>query len=285
MSDDTGRTWPFFAPSERASVDQALDLAGVGAGTHVIDLGCGDGQVLLVAAERGARATGIEADPELVEEARANLTAAGVEATLLCADLFDPDLDLAADVWFTYLAPATLQRLVPRLERFGRGPLVTVDFAVPGRVPTKVAGAARRYSLPGRRRAVGELGWPAAGTLVTAVPDHLSLTCLDVVHPGGRVTARAAGGLRDAVSVYAGADHLDAPAALAVDLRWEPAPEGTILTGTLQVRGLDPQPTFVVYTDDDHGTWDLTTDEVASLRRALRRTTPPATLAELLDAR
>ena len=163
-------------------MEAALDLAGVSSGDRVIDLGCGDGQVLLAAARRGATVSGIEADPDLAEEARGNLAGAGVEAEIRTGDLFDPGLPLDADVFFTYLAPATLQRLLPRLAPHRSARLVTVDFDVPGLTPTRRSGSARLYVLPGRRRPVGAPGWPCAGTLVATVPDHQSLSCLDVGH-------------------------------------------------------------------------------------------------------
>ena len=288
MSSDTATTaatWPFWAPSEAEAVATALDLAEVGPGVRFVDLGCGDGQVLLAAAERGASVAGIEADPELVAEAEAHLSDAGVEGTVTSADLFDPDLELDADVFFTYLAPATLQRLRPALARRRGARLVTVDFAVPGLTPTRRAGAARLYQLPGRRRPRSEPGWSTAGTLVATVPDCQSLTCLDLVHPGGPISVRLGGELTDVASVLAGADHLEEPGELAIDLRWEPMPTGTVVHGAVEVTGADDHAVFVIAGEaEDEGVWELGAGAVSSLRRALRGAQPPATLAELLDA-
>lgn len=264
---------------------RALDLAAVSPGDHVIDLGCGDGQVLLAAARRGAAVSGIEADPELAEQARANLAGAGIDAEIRTGDLFDPDLDLDGDVFFTYLAPATLQRLLPSLLPHRGARLVTVDFDVPGLTPTRRSGDARLYVLPGRRRRVGEPGWPCAGTLVATVPHHQSLSCLDLVHPGGPTSVRLSAGLDDVATVLPGSSHLDGPAHLAVDVRWEPMEEGTVVGGVVRAAALDDHGLFVIATDhEDEGMWELTPDAVDALDRALRRRQPPSTLSELLAA-
>ncbi|MDZ7675130.1 MAG: methyltransferase domain-containing protein [Acidimicrobiales bacterium] len=278
------RTWPFWAPSQGEAVEEALDLAGVGTSDRLVDLGCGDGQVLLAASKHGASVAGIEADPELVEEARQHLDDAGVDADLWVGDLFDPDLELDADVFFAYLAPATLQRLLPALQPHPRTKLVTVDFDVPGLVPTKRSGAARLYTLPGRRRRVPSPGWPCAGTLVAADPECQSLSCLDLVHPGGPVGVKLSRNFASLATAVSGADHLDGPAHLAVDLRWEMLEEGAVAAGAVRVTGVEEHALIVVATEEDDGMWELTEGAVQGIRRALRRKHKPATLAELLDA-
>lgn len=283
-TDDTARTWPFWAPSRAEAVDAALDLAEVGTGTRLVDLGCGDGQVLLAAARRGAVVAGIEADEDLVAEARANLAGAGVEADVRLGDLFDPDLVLDADVLFSYLAPATLQRLLPRLRRERGARLVSVDFDVPGLVPSRRAGAARLYRLPGRRRPPGRPGWPSAGTFVATVADVQSLSCLTATHPGGPTRVRAGRPLAAVATALSGADALDGPGELAVDLRWEGAPAGTFAGGAVRVEGLDDHWVFVLHTDEEEAVWELSDAGVAGLRRALRRARPPVTVPEVLAA-
>jgi SAM-dependent methyltransferase len=280
---DTARTWPFWAPSHAEAVDAALDLAGVGPGVHVLDLGCGDGQVLLAAARRGATVSGVEADADLVAEAREHLTAAGVEAEVRQGDLFDPATDIGADVLFSYLAPATLQRLLPRIAETG-ALLVTVDFDVPGLVPAKRSEAARLYRLPGRRRKVKDPGWPTAGTLVATVPDVQSLSCLEATHPGGATRVRADAGLASVATVLSGADHVEGTGPLAVDLRWEGKPAGTFAGGAIQVEGLPDHHVFVLHTDEEESVWELSTDGVAGLQQALLATERPSTVAEVLQA-
>lgn len=280
---DTARTWPFWAPSQADAVEAALDLAGVGPGVHLLDLGCGDGQVLLAAARRGATVAGVEADADLVAQAQQHLAEAGVDADVRPGDLFDPAVDVRADVLFSYLAPATLQRLLPRIAETG-APLVTVDFDVPGLVPARRSGPARLYRLPGRRRKVGPAGWPTAGTLVATVPDVQSLSCLEAVHPGGPTHVRADAGLAAVATVLSGADHLDDAGALAVDLRWEGKPAGTFAGGAIHVDGLDDHHVFVLHTEEEESVWELTADGVAGLRQALLAAERPSTVAEVLAA-
>src|SRR5690242_11484619 len=64
---DTSQTLAPFVPSPQPIVNLMLDLAGVKAGELVIDLGCGDGRVLITAAQRyKARGIGIEISGRLV---------------------------------------------------------------------------------------------------------------------------------------------------------------------------------------------------------------------------
>lgn len=279
---ETARTWPFWAPSRREAVETALALAGVGPGVRVLDLGCGDGQVLLAAAQRGASVAGVEADGDLASEARAHLAEAGVDADVRTGDLFDPHLELDADVLFAYLAPATLQRLLPRLRQLRGRQLVTVDFEVPGLVAARRDGPAHLYRLPGRRRRVGRVGWPTAGTLVATVPDVQSLTCLELVHPGGPTQVRLSRPLQRSATALAGAAHLDGPGHLAVDIRWEGAPVGTVLGGVVRASGVDDHALYVVHTDQEEAVWELDAGASDELRRAVRRTRPPRTLTEVL---
>lgn len=276
-------TWPFWAPSRREAVVEALELAGVGPGVRVLDLGCGDGSVLLTAAALGASVAGIEADEALADEAASHLAEAGVDAEIVCGDLFDRDVAWDADVFFTYLAPATLARLLPRLREHAGTPLVTVDFDVPGLVPTRRGEAARLYTLPGRRRPVGDIGWATAGTLVCTVPDVQSLTCLELIHPAGDIDVQVIG--IDAVAtVVLGADELADDGYLAIDLRWEEPTEETIAAGRIDTAA-GSHTVFMIATEhEDEAQWDLSDDGVANLLAALDAPDPPNSAAAMVDA-
>src|SRR5438477_10890657 len=67
-----------WVPTSQALVDKMLDMAKVASQDYVIDLGSGDGRTVITAAKRGARALGIEYNPEMVELSRRNAIAAGV---------------------------------------------------------------------------------------------------------------------------------------------------------------------------------------------------------------
>ncbi len=65
-----------------------LELAKVGSGDCLIDLGCGDGRIVIAAARRDARAIGVDIDSERIGEATAAAAAAGVSASFRRQDLF-----------------------------------------------------------------------------------------------------------------------------------------------------------------------------------------------------
>ena len=105
-----------FVPTPHAVVDRMLDLAAVGQGDLVYDLGCGDGRLVIAAVERGARGVGIDIDPERIAESRANAEKAGVtdRASFRVQNLFEADVS-KADVVTLYLLPDVNLKLRPRL--------------------------------------------------------------------------------------------------------------------------------------------------------------------------
>lgn len=79
-------------------VTRMLELAMVGPGDCLIDLGCGDGRIVIAAAQLGARAIGIDIDSERIGEATTAAAAAGVKASFRQEDLFRVDLTEASVV-------------------------------------------------------------------------------------------------------------------------------------------------------------------------------------------
>ncbi|MFO7277952.1 MAG: methyltransferase domain-containing protein [Pseudomonadota bacterium] len=107
-----------FVPSPDEVVNKMLDVARVGKNDVVYDLGSGDGRIVIAAAKRGARAVGVDIDPERIKESTANAKEAGVEdrVRFLNQDLFDTDLSEATVVTL-YLLPRVNLRLRPKLLR------------------------------------------------------------------------------------------------------------------------------------------------------------------------
>jgi SAM-dependent methyltransferase len=105
-----------YEPSPPEVVRAMLDVAAVGPGDVVYDLGCGDGRVVVEAARRGARGVGVDIDPARVREARANARAAGVadRVEIREGDLFETDVS-PATVVMLFLQPELNLRLRPRL--------------------------------------------------------------------------------------------------------------------------------------------------------------------------
>jgi SAM-dependent methyltransferase len=105
----------FSTPQE--AVDTMLEMAGVTQHDYVIDLGSGDGRIPITAAKRyGARALGVDIDPQRVAEANANAQKAGVEDKVRFAqqDLFDTDISEASVLTMFLLGSINL-KLRPRL--------------------------------------------------------------------------------------------------------------------------------------------------------------------------
>ena len=108
-----------FVPTRETVATAMLKLAGVTKDDIVYDLGCGDGALVIAAAKLGARAVGVDIDPQRIEEAVARVRAAGVEdrVTLIRGDIFDPSIKIGdATVVTLYLLPRLNERLMPRLK-------------------------------------------------------------------------------------------------------------------------------------------------------------------------
>lgn len=101
-----------YVPTAPSVVERMLEVAKVGPDDYVIDLGSGDGRIVIVAAKKhGARGHGIEIDPQLVAQANANAGAAGVSdrASFYEADLFVADLSKATVITMYLLTRATVK--------------------------------------------------------------------------------------------------------------------------------------------------------------------------------
>jgi SAM-dependent methyltransferase len=127
-----------YIPTPQPVVDEMLKLAHVLPGDLLYDLGCGDGRIVITAAQRyGARAVGFDIDPERVAEAQDNVRNAGVGELVRIEqrDIFT--LDLAqANIVTLYLLPELNVRLMPQLERMLPGSrVISHDFDIAGVEP------------------------------------------------------------------------------------------------------------------------------------------------------
>ena len=108
-----------YVPTPQEVVDAMLTIAGVTSKDVVYDLGCGDGRIPVTAAKvYGARAVGIDIDPQRIEEANANVKSAGVgdKVKIMNADLFETDISPASVVTL-YLLPSLNKKLMPKLQK------------------------------------------------------------------------------------------------------------------------------------------------------------------------
>lgn len=105
-----------WVPTAQSLVDRMMDLAKVTPADYVIDLGSGDGRTVITAAKRGARALGIEYNPDMVALSESNAAREGVsgKATFMKADLFETDFSKATVITM-FLLPAINLKLRPKL--------------------------------------------------------------------------------------------------------------------------------------------------------------------------
>jgi len=108
-----------FVPTPYEVVAEMLRLADVGKDDVVYDLGCGDGRIIIMAAEKmGARGVGIDIDPQRIEESRENAIKAKVNdrVRFLHKDLFEANISKATVVTL-YLTSEVNLRVRPKLLR------------------------------------------------------------------------------------------------------------------------------------------------------------------------
>lgn len=106
-------------PTPQNIVERMLDAAHVHAGDLVYDLGSGDGRILITAAQKyGARAVGIEIDPDQVEKARQRIHRLGLDdrVSVVHGSALRADLS-PADVVTLYFLTSTNEKLKPNLEK------------------------------------------------------------------------------------------------------------------------------------------------------------------------
>jgi hypothetical protein len=124
------RDVPYVA-TPQVTVDEMLRLAGVGPEDFVIDLGSGDGRIVVTAAKKfGARGLGVDIDWRLVLQGEANAREAGVadRARFIEQNMFETDLSQAT-VITTYLFPFMMLKLRTRLLALRPGTrIVSHDF-------------------------------------------------------------------------------------------------------------------------------------------------------------
>lgn len=130
-----------FVPSPRDVVEKMLSLADPRPDELLVDLGSGDGRIVLRGAEGyRCKALGVELNTRLVEESLRKALRKSLEdkVKIVHGDLYRFDFS-DADVITLYLLPSTLKTLKPRLLSLKRGArIVCHDFPIPGLQPSEV---------------------------------------------------------------------------------------------------------------------------------------------------
>jgi SAM-dependent methyltransferase len=121
-----------WVPTPPELVEKMLDLARLTPGDRLVDLGSGDGVLVIAAARRGVRARGIEYEPELVEYSKRKAREAGVEARtrFVRGDIFKTDFS-EATVVTTFLLPSMNLQLRPTFLAMKPGTRIVANtFAI-----------------------------------------------------------------------------------------------------------------------------------------------------------
>jgi SAM-dependent methyltransferase len=123
-----------WVPTNASLVEKMLDLAKVTPRDFVIDLGSGDGRNVIAAAKRGARALGVEYNPQLVALAKEIAAREGVadKASFVQGDMFQADISQAT-VLALFLVPDNLRKLTPKFLALKPGArIVTNHYEIEG---------------------------------------------------------------------------------------------------------------------------------------------------------
>lgn len=117
-----------YVPTPQAVVEEMLRLADVGPNDYIIDLGSGDGRIVITAVKKfGARGLGVDLDTALLKVARENAQKEGVadRARFIEQNLFETDLSKAT-VISTYLLPEMNLKLRPKIFSLKAGTRVVM---------------------------------------------------------------------------------------------------------------------------------------------------------------
>lgn len=112
-----------YVPTPKERVTEMLALAEIKPADIVYDLGCGDGRIVVRAAQDyGVKAVGIDIDPKRVDESLANVRTNGVShlVTIRHADILKADFS-DATVVMLFLSPSLIEKLQPKLNQLKPG--------------------------------------------------------------------------------------------------------------------------------------------------------------------
>ena len=154
-----------WVPTPDALIAKMLDMAKVTSRDVLYDLGAGDGRTVIAAAKRGAKATGIEYNPDMVALSQANAEKAGVggKATFIRGDIFATDFS-DATVLTMYLLPSLNLKLRPTILNMKPGTrIVSHAFTMEDWMPDDTASVEGRtaYYWVVPAKVAGTWSWQA----------------------------------------------------------------------------------------------------------------------------
>jgi SAM-dependent methyltransferase len=186
--------WAHFAPLEAITTAAAARLvghAGVGQGVRVLDVGCGTGVVAITAARRGARVTGVDLTPQLLNRARENGVLAQVDVEWREADVEelpfgDEQFDIVLSQFAHMFAPRPEVALSEMLRTLKRGGTIAFSTWPPELLVGQTMALGPRY-LPAPPSFPSPLLWGEP----SVVRERLGKAVEDVVFDRGRMLVPA----------------------------------------------------------------------------------------------
>lgn len=127
-----------YLPTLRPQINVALDLAGLEAGDTLLELGCGDGRVVLAAARRGLKVVGYELNPLLTSIAWLRTRRYRRQVRIIWGDYWHAAWP-PADAIFVFLIQKYMKKLDTKIVQYKHKPVKLASFAfeVPGKQPAK----------------------------------------------------------------------------------------------------------------------------------------------------
>lgn len=142
-----------YLPTRRREAERALDMLNLQPGEVFVDLGCGDGAVLLVAAQRGLVCYGYELNPFVWAVARFRTRKFHKTVTIYCRNFWQYPLPKETKGVFVFLLDTYMQKLDEKLQHeLKDGVLLSYAFRVPGKKVVAEKGACFLYRYGGGKR-------------------------------------------------------------------------------------------------------------------------------------
>jgi SAM-dependent methyltransferase len=142
-----------YLPTRRREADLALDMLHLKKGEVFVDLGCGDGAVLLVAAKRGMVCYGYELNPLVWAIAMIRTRKFRSTVKVYCRNFWREPLPSATKGVFVFLLDKYMERLDEKLtQEMPNGVLLSYAFQIPGKKPVRTQGACFLYKYTPKQR-------------------------------------------------------------------------------------------------------------------------------------
>jgi hypothetical protein len=127
-----------YLPTLRPQMNAALKMAGLKPGQTLIELGCGDGRVMIAAAKQGLNVVGYELNPLLALIAWLRTRRYRGQVRVVWGDFWRAEWP-PAEAAFTFLLPRYMAKLDKKCLRYGHRPIRLISFAfeIPGKKPRR----------------------------------------------------------------------------------------------------------------------------------------------------